>query len=470
MAMSDLFFSHRMQTRSQIRFCSVGDGQRIAFSVQGSGPVVVLGPWCVSHLERDTEEPKLRAFYERLSARYTLVRYDHTGVGLSDRSRTNFSFERELLELRAVIDSVTSDQVALIGGSFGGPIATAFAAHYPERIARLVLYGTFTVGTQIAPPEVQEAMVGLMRAHWRLGAKTLTGILAPGVTDDEARRFTRSQYAAVSAETSAALLEMFYGMDVREVARLVKAPTLVIHRVQDRAIPLDAGRDVASRIPGATMVTLDGQVHLPWFEGNGVLDAALEFLSPDGVVEPARTAADDAELIRSGDVWAIGYGGCRQHLKHAKGLSDIATLVQNPGTGITALMLAEGAPQATLSVSQQPLLDDQARREFRQRLRDIDVELGESEAHGDLARLERLTTERQALLSELSSAAGLGMRRRAFPNDAERARKAVTARLRDAIARVRNVHPELGAHLDGSITTGLTCVYKPERPIRWKVV
>src|ERR1041384_6616013 len=132
-----------MQTRSQIRFCSVGDGQRIAFAVQGSGPVVVLGPSCVSHLEHDTEESKLRAFYERLAARYTLVRYDHTGVGLSDRSRTAFSFDPEVAELRAVIDHVTSEPVALIGGSFGGPVATAYAARYPERLARLVLYGTF---------------------------------------------------------------------------------------------------------------------------------------------------------------------------------------------------------------------------------------------------------------------------------------------------------------------------------------
>ncbi|HXK20047.1 MAG TPA: alpha/beta hydrolase [Polyangiaceae bacterium] len=457
-----------MQTRSQIRFCSVGDGQRIAFTVQGSGPVVVLGPWMVSHLERDTEEPKLRAFYERLAARYTLVRYDHTGVGLSDRSRTDFSFEREVTELSTVIDQVTDDQIALIAGSFSGPVATAYAARHPERVARLVLYGTFAFGEQIAPAPVQQALAGLVRAHWRLGAKTLTGILASGVSDDEGRRFTRSQLAAASAETSADLLSLFYGMDVREEARRVQSPTLVIHRSQDRAIPLDAGRDVAARIPGASMVTLDGYAHLPWFEGNGVLDAALEFLSPDGVIEPARSAADDAELIRSGDVWAIGWGGSRQHLKHAKGLADIATLVQNPGTGITALTLAEGVPQASLAITQQPLLDEQARREFRSRLRDIDVELGEAEAHGDLSRLDKLSTERQALLSELSSAAGLGMRRRVFPNDAERARKAVTARLRDAIARVRNVHPELGEHLDGSIITGLTCVYKPERPIRWR--
>lgn len=456
-----------MQTRSQIRFCSAGGEQRIAIAVQGSGPVVVLAPWCVSHLDKDTEEPKLRAFFERLAARFTLVRYDHTGVGLSDRDRTDFSFEREVAELAAVIDHVSpTEPVALISGSFGGPVAVAYAAEQASRVSRLVLYGTFADAALVAPPQVQQAMVGLLRAHWWLGAKTLTSILAPGITEEEARRFTRSQFDSVSAETSADLVSLFYNMDVRAQAARVSVPTLVVHRRGDRSIPLAAGQDLASRIPLANLVMLDGQVHLPWFEGSAVLDSVLPFLSPDGTVEPERPAASDAELVRSGDVWAIGWGGSRQHLKHAKGLADIALLVSQPGTGIAALTLAEGNPSGAADVAQ-PL--DEARRQFRERLRDIDVELGEAEAHGDVARQERLGSERQALLVELSSAAGLGERRKEFSNEAERARKAVTARLRDAIARVRSVHPELGEHLDGSISTGLTCVYNPERPIRWKI-
>jgi pimeloyl-ACP methyl ester carboxylesterase len=354
----------------------------------------------VSHLEHDIEEPKLRAFYERLAARYTLVRYDHTGVGLSHRARTDFSFERELAELHAVVSSVTREPVALMGGSFGAPIAAAFAARYPERVSRLVLYAGFASAAQVAPAQVQTAMVGLVRAHWRLAAKTLTSILAPAVSEDESRRFTRSQVAACAADVAAELHALFYSMDVRALAEQINAPTLVLHRKHDRTIPLEAGRELASRIPGAAMVTLEGQAHLPWFEGNGVLDAVLEFLSPDGTVEPPPPSADDAELIRSGDVWAIGWGGSRQHLKHAKGLADIAELVRRPGTGIAALSLTDGVPESA--------------------------------------------------------------------SNAERARKAVTARLRDAIGRVRQVHPELGAHLDGAISTGLTCVYKPERPIRWK--
>jgi pimeloyl-ACP methyl ester carboxylesterase len=457
-----------MQTRAEIHFCLVGGKQRVAFTLQGSGPVLIIGPSCVSDLERDAQGPQLGAFLERLAARFTVVRYDHTGVGLSDRTRQDFSLEREVVELQAVVERVTNEPIILLGGSFGAPVATAFAARHPQLVSRLVLYGAYAYGAQVAPLELQRALVDLVRAHWRLGASVLTSIFAPTVGEEAARRITYSQRSAASAETAARLLTLLYEMDVRELATAIRVPTLVLHRRQDRAIPLDAGRDLAARIPGATMVTLEGQVHLPWFENDAVLDAAFEFLGVDASAEPVRAKADQAELVRSGDVWAIGWAGTRQHLKHAKGLSDIATLVQNPGTGIAALALAEGTPGVGLDVSTQPLLDDQARREFRQRLRDIDAELGEAEAHGDLARQSRLGEERQALLTELSAAAGFGVRRRAFPSDAERARKAVTARLRDAIARVRSIHPTLGEHLDGAIITGLTCVYKPERPIRWR--
>src|SRR6188768_2739053 len=170
--------SSPMNTRPQIKFCSVGAGTRIAFAVQGAGPVVVLGPSHVSDLERDVDEPALRHFYDRLATHFTLVRYDHTGAGLSDRTRREFSLEREVLELKAVIEQVTEDPVVLLGGSFGGPVATAFAALHPQRVSRLILYGSFADGTQLAPPDVKRAIVELVRAHWRLGARTLTTIIA----------------------------------------------------------------------------------------------------------------------------------------------------------------------------------------------------------------------------------------------------------------------------------------------------
>jgi pimeloyl-ACP methyl ester carboxylesterase len=460
-----------MASKQKVRFCSVAGDQRVAFSVQGKGPPAVVAPFCVSHLEQDLEEPKLRAFYDRLAERCTLVRYDHTGVGLSDRAREDFSFERELSELSAVIEALDAPRVTLLGGSFGSPVAIAYAALHPERVESLLLYGSFAWGGLVAAPEVQQAMSALVRANWGLGAKTLATLLAPHVSAEEGRRFTRTQLLSTSAETASELLSLLYRMDVRELAARVAAPTLVVHRRQDGAVPLEAGRDVAARIPGARLLMLDGDVHLPWFGALDAQEAVCEFLSePRRMEQPSSTAESiSGELIRAGDVWAVGWAGRRFHLKHAKGLSDIAMLVQNPRTPIAAIALAEGGSGADLSGSPQPLLDERARREFRQRLRELDEQLSEAAAHDDLGRRERLGAERQALICELEAAAGLGARPRNFPSAAERARKAVQARLRDALARLRQSAPELGAHLESSITTGLHCVYEPERPVRWRV-
>lgn len=459
-------------SKQKIRFCSADNDERIAYSVQGDGPPAVVAAFCVSHLERDLEEPALRCFYERLALRSKLVRYDHTGVGLSDRARSDFSFERELRELEAVIDALNVPRVTLLGGSFGSPLAIAYAALHPERVSRLMLYGSFAYGGFVASPEVQQAMVALVRANWSLGAKTLTSIMAPHLSAEEGRRFTRNQLLSTSAETAAELLSLLYSCDVRELAARVTVPTLVVHRRQDAAVPLEAGRDVAARIPGARLLMLEGDVHLPWFGESDAQEAVSDFLSdpasPASVRSEAVRAAE-GELTRLGDVWSVGWRGQRFHLKHAKGLSDLATLVQNPGTPIAAIALADGGEHAELRATPQPLLDERARREFRERVRDLEAQLTEANEHGDLARRERLGEERQALITELEAASGLGARPRLFPSAAERARKAVQARLRDAISRIGSLAPDLGQHLGRSIATGLHCVYEPERPVRWRV-
>ncbi len=417
-----IFEARGVASKQKIRFCSAGDGQRIAFSVQGKGPPAVVAPFCVSHLERDLEEPALRALYERLAEHCTLVRYDHTGVGLSDRARTSFSLERELSELEAVVDALGAPRVTLLGGSFGSPVAIAYAARHPERVSRLLLYGSFACGDAVAPADVQQAMVALVRASFSLGAKALTSILAPHVSPEESRLFTRNQLLSTAGETAAELLALLYRFDVRELAASVSVPTLVVHRRQDAAVPLEAGRDVAARIPGARLLMLEGDVHLPWFGAADAGDAMIEFLSelPLSALSSPESARAEAELTRLGDVWSVGWRGQRFHLKHAKGLSDLATLVQNPGTPVAAITLAQGVGG-------------------------------------------------RALATEVESPSGLEPRAALFPTAAERARKAVQARLRDAILRITQLAPELGAHLERSVATGLHCVYEPESPVRWRV-
>ena len=157
-----------------------------------------------------------------------------------------------------------------------------------------------------------------------------------------------------------------------------------------------------------------------------------------------------------GGSWELTYEDTQIHLPDAKGLRDLATLVAAPGTTVHVLDLVGSEER----LGADPVLDEQARSSYRRRLAELDAELEEAQ---DWARAERATAEREALIRELTAAAGLGGRSRRLGDVTERARKTVTARIRDALRRIERAHPALGAHLRATITTGTSCGYAPDR-------
>jgi hypothetical protein len=193
--------------------------------------------------------------------------------------------------------------------------------------------------------------------------------------------------------------------------------------------------------------------------------------------QPAAAEANDTGgnvFRRDGDVWTVAFGGRTTALKDAKGLRDLAVLLAAPGREVAAADLAAGADgsQAAAAISAlgaDPVLDDRARAAYRTRLADLDDELATADAHYDLERSAQLAAERDALIGELARATGLGGRSRRLGDTTERARTTVTARIRDAIRRIEQAHPELGAHLRASIVTGARCAYRPAETVRWAV-
>ena len=167
---------------------------------------------------------------------------------------------------------------------------------------------------------------------------------------------------------------------------------------------------------------------------------------------------------KDGGVWTLTWAGTTVRLADAKGLADIATLLAHNGTGVPAVTLATGQPPTT---GADPLLDTTALSAYRARLRQLDVELADAEHDNDLHRAERLHDERDALLHELGQAIAPGGRPRRLGGESERARKAVTGRIRDSIARIAQLHPALAAHLDSAISTGTACRYAPGTPVHW---
>ena len=176
---------------------------------------------------------------------------------------------------------------------------------------------------------------------------------------------------------------------------------------------------------------------------------------------------------RDGDTWTLAFGGRGVALRDAKGLRDLAVLLAAPGREVAATELIAGVATAAAAglaaLGADPVLDDRARAAYRTRLARLDEELAEADTHHDIERSARLAAERDALIDELTYAAGLGGRRRRMGDVTERARTTVTARIRDAIGRIERVHPELGRHLRASIVTGARCAYRPAETVRWSI-
>jgi pimeloyl-ACP methyl ester carboxylesterase/DNA-binding CsgD family transcriptional regulator len=262
-----------------VRHAAVGD-RTVAWSAVGSGSPLVVGGWWASHLALNWEDPAFRSFMHALALRHTVIRYDRPGTGLSDRDGPPpMSLDDELATLAGFLAGIEHPRVSLLGASSGSAVAAAYAARFPERVDRLVLYGSYSRGADIAAPAAQELMVSIVEHEWGLGARVLADVFLPHATAGEREAFARFQRRSASRETAAAALRAVYRMDAAADLSRVRVPTLVLHRRDDRAIPFALGREVADTVPGATFVELDGDDHFPWLgESLAVVDAIERFL------------------------------------------------------------------------------------------------------------------------------------------------------------------------------------------------
>jgi hypothetical protein len=186
---------------------------------------------------------------------------------------------------------------------------------------------------------------------------------------------------------------------------------------------------------------------------------------PDGTKAP-RLSPLTASVRFEGDVWALTYKGMNVRVRDLKGLRDIAHLLGRPNEEVHCLELM-GA--AHVQDSAGPALDDRARRAYQARIVELQTEIDEAREANDPNRADRAEVELDTLVQQLSEAFGISGRARERGSSAERARTAVTYRIRAAIRRVAEVHPDLGRHLDNAVRTGTWCSYRPDSDITWQV-
>jgi pimeloyl-ACP methyl ester carboxylesterase/DNA-binding CsgD family transcriptional regulator len=255
--------------QQHIRFCKAADSVQLAYATSGEGPPLVMAASWLTHLEHQWQSLAWRPWLEAFTA-FTLLRHDSRGCGLSDRESDKLSFENWVSDLACVIDAAGFDRFPIVATCWGGPVAIAYAARYPERVSHLVLYGTYMRGRfRIGRPEVHERarlMLELTRLGWGQENHAFMQVWAstfqPGGSLDYLQSWAEQMRLATAPETAVRLLEIGWSVEVSEAARNLKCPVLVIH--PDRcAVPLAEGRLLASQIPDCSFVQLDSQNHMP---------------------------------------------------------------------------------------------------------------------------------------------------------------------------------------------------------------
>jgi tetratricopeptide (TPR) repeat protein len=198
----------------------------------------------------------------------------------------------------------------------------------------------------------------------------------------------------------------------------------------------------------------------------------LRHVSPDA--RPPAGGPVRSVFRKEGDFRVIEFEGRTVRLKDGVGLRHLQTLLSAPGQDLHVLELASGAEAAkALGAGRRPgpVLDEQAKRAYRQRIAELTSEIEEAEADNDHERSSRRRSDLDFLVDELAAAVGVGGRDRAGPSPAERARSAVGKSIHAALKRIYEHHPSLGAHLELAVRTGYFCSYKPDSrmPVRWQV-
>ncbi|MGQ7790815.1 alpha/beta fold hydrolase [Faunimonas sp. B44] len=279
-----------------VRFCASFDGAKLAYTVAGKGPRLILLPSWLTHLDYQWHSVAWRPWLEALSSRYTLVRYDPRGCGLSDWNVDDLSFETWVRDLEALVEWLEFDRFSLVGACQGGAVAIAYAANAPSRVSHLVLYGTYARGrnrrsTPPLEPEKAKVMLQMLELGWghedHAFMRSFATQFQPEGTLEHLRSWCELQKRATSAANAVKLTRIMFDVDVQGEAARISCPTLVAHVNRDAVAPIEEGRLLARLIPDARFLELDSPNHfmLPaegaWSNFVDALHAFLPRRSPE---------------------------------------------------------------------------------------------------------------------------------------------------------------------------------------------
>jgi len=191
-----------------------------------------------------------------------------------------------------------------------------------------------------------------------------------------------------------------------------------------------------------------------------------EAASPGSAAAPTPNASGPANaVVREAGVWSVTFNGSSSNVRDLKGIGDLAVLLSRPRTEVHCLELMGATDVGDTG----PVLDNRARADYKERILDLQADIDEAHANNDSGRATRAEHELDVLVKQLSEAFGLGGRDRNGGSSVQRARSAVTYRVRAAIKQLAAADAVFGRHLDNSVRTGVWCSYHPETEVSWSV-
>ena len=281
-----------------IGFLSHRDSQ-VAYAATGGGPLLLLDVGPAHHLEAFWRHTGYRHLVQRLARRFTVVRWDRPGFGLSDRHTVDLSPDGELALIERLVDVLADDEVAIVAAGEAAPTMIRFAARHPRRVSRLALFGAAVAGCHLAPPLSPAALRALAGVPTPAIHEVVAAAAAVGSEPEVAVWLASALEASASVSTMAELVVRVAEADAAAAAARIDSPVLVLHRSGDVVVKPACGKALADRIPGARFVALDGSSHLPYAgDPEPLVAALLPFLTGDSEDEAAPLSPRELEVAQ----------------------------------------------------------------------------------------------------------------------------------------------------------------------------
>ena len=316
-------------------------GHRVAYATLGAGPALLCDLGRLHHLDVFWRYPPYRRLVETLAQRFTVVRWDRPGCGLSERRAGDFTMDGELAIFDLLLDGLRLSELSVLAAASSAPVMITVAAERPERVTRLAVFGAWT-RPRPESASYRGALDGLLRTRFSLAVDVLARSTGSGCEPGAIRWLAGAYRQVASGDVIAQWLTETVRMDVRDALGRVGCPTLVLHRRDDPSNDLQQARDVAAGIRDAVLLPLDGTEGLIW-EGDvqAVVGPLIGFLAGGADAEPAPAAGGPsvtereravAELVALGltnadiaDRLGIGRRTVESHLERLRAKLGLAS-------------------------------------------------------------------------------------------------------------------------------------------------